>query len=201
MHNRNFFFLFTGILSITAIVFLAYQERGKLSTTEESFLARVWDSVSSTEEPSVNSTPDDNATSELPQEFIHEDDRYQNTAYGFSFTLPAEYTTQSNPVWDDSHIYTFDGGGEKSFQIFVTPHDEPIINPERIKLDVPDIVMNNIRTATLDSVEALVFESHDSSVGDTYEVWFVRNDHLYQMTTYREHQNELNEILSTWKFE
>ena len=201
MSYKNIIFSFVFLASAVAVGYLMYNKDTNGLDDDRSFLARVWDSVSPSEEQSKDTDEPLSNESATQPAYTHEGDQYTNTMYGFSFELPSEYTTQVNPLWDDSDILTFDAGEEKSFQIFITPHDEPFITPERIKIDVPDIVMNNIRTAMLDSTEALVFESRDSSLGETYEIWFVHNDHLYQIMTYAENENELNGILGTWKFQ
>jgi hypothetical protein len=48
--------------------------------------------------------------------------------------------------------------------------------------------------------QALAFHGFNANIGQTYEVWFIRGDFLYEVSTYRELEPGLNEILSTWRF-
>ena len=147
---------------------------------------------------------------------------YTHPTLGFSFQKPEELSATSNffgEETEETEVITFEtldvkeegfsaqGGPTFSWQIFIMPHDEPAITPERIQLDIPDIVMENIQRGTLDGVPILVFESKNPDVGETYEVWFVYSrpsrrvpGHLYQIMTYKNFQNELNTILGSWKF-
>lgn len=190
MRRRIFIFLAIIFLSATAIVSITYL----------SLLGRLWNSMSNGVESSLEQVSADMPTVDSGQGFTHEGDQYVNTLYGFSFVLHSDYKTQSNSVGEGAEVFTFDAGEGKSFQIFVMPYDEPAITPERIRIDIPDIIMNNIRTATLDGADALVFESVESSLGETYEIWFAHGERLYQITTYIANEKELNNILQTWKF-
>src|SRR5215475_9190136 len=47
---------------------------------------------------------------------------------------------------------------------------------------------------------ALAFHGFDAVMGQTYEVWFTKGDFLYEVSTYKELEPGLNEIMSTWRF-
>jgi hypothetical protein len=47
---------------------------------------------------------------------------------------------------------------------------------------------------------ALAFHGFDAVMGQTYEVWFIKGDFLYEVSTYKELEPGLNEIMSTWRF-
>jgi len=49
-------------------------------------------------------------------------------------------------------------------------------------------------------VQAVRFHGQDAQIGDTYEVWFIKGGLLYEITTYKQREPWLNEILSTWRF-
>lgn len=130
--------------------------------------------------------------------------RYTHPIFGFSFNKPEGFIITSTAVWGDSEVLVVESANadkkERGFQIFITPHDEPAISEERVRIDLPDIVIKNIQQATLDGADALVFTSVDSSLGDTYEVWFVHGGRLYQIMTYADNGAALNALLDTWKF-
>lgn len=159
-------------------------ERGAVDVDRE---ANVWNIVG--EESITNNQ--DTATK-----------RYTNSAYGFSFAQPEGFTAIASPYGDFGEAVVIEKDETAGFQIFIIPFDEPgPITPERIRIDLPDLVMNNIRQATLVDAPALVFDSVNEEVGETHEVWFARNGYLYQIMTYKSFENEMNAILQTWRFE
>ena len=197
--RRIILILLVVILSGAGIFYFSYG--GRENSGNFHFFAQVWnwgDTNYEIQKGDGNEDPDAGAQ---PTQFSHEQGRYINTTYGFSFALSSEYTARIASLGEDGEVLTFDAGGVKSFQIYVMPHDEPAINEERIRIDLPNLVMKHVRVGTLADTEVLVFNSYDASVGDAYEVWFVRGRYLFQIMTYADTAEALNEILSTWKFE
>jgi len=92
---------------------------------------------------------------------------------------------------------------KKSFQIFISPFDEPgPLTKERVKQDLPDLIINNPEQRVLkNGAVALVFFSEESSIGETREIWFVHNGYLYQISTYKELDSLVAKIISTWRFQ
>lgn len=200
-YSTKLLFFFVPILSVTTISFLVFSKNNE-NIFSPSILACLWNIVG--ESSPSEQTAETQQEGELPKDdsgFKYENGRYTNQKYGFSFNLPSVYTPRLQSYGESANVLTFDAGGEKSFQIFIMEHDEPAITPERIKIDVPDIVMQNIRTGTLDGMEVLVFNSSESSLGETYEVWFIHNGNLYQIMAYKDGERELNEVLDSWEFQ
>ena len=125
--------------------------------------------------------------------------RHKSEKYKFSFEHPEDLSVASAGA-GGGVVFTVGGRDKKGFQIFVLPHDEPTITGERIQLDLPDMPMENINTGTLDGADAIIFNSQDESLGETYEVWFVRGGFLFQITSFASFAKEMNSILETWRF-
>ena len=196
--RRIILIILVVILSGAGIFYFSYG--GRENSGNSHFFAQLWNWGETNDEiqkGDINEEPD---ASPQPTQFSHEDGRYVNTTYGFSFALSSEYTARIASLGEDGEVLTFDAGGVKSFQIYVMPHDEPAINEERIRIDLPDLVMKHVRAGTLADMEVLVFNSYDASLGDTYEVWFVRGGYLIQIMTYADNTEALNQILGSWKF-
>lgn len=188
--TRICIFLLVLVLAGVAIYLL---DRNTTSPLSGSLIRSIF----SDDEAGDTLTSDDTieeATTANP--YLDAQGRYVHTEPGFSFAAPNGEMPVSNNVGDSWEVVTV-----KNFQISFYPHDEPAITTERIKLDVPDIVIKNIQYATLDGAEALVFNSSESTIGETYEVWFVHGGYLYQAMTYADKENELNSVLNTWKFQ
>lgn len=133
---------------------------------------------------------------------------YFHKKYNFSFDYPSTFKT-SNFIEGDGEQIQFQSDNGDWFQIYVTPWDEgDIITPERIKKDLPNIVIKEPQQVILGPKQkegigprALIFFSKDVSIGDTREIWFVHNGSLYQISTYKSFDIEIGKILSTLVFQ
>ena len=160
---------------------------------------------------------------------------YSNPQLGFSFQYPEGFKAVSVPAGDGNESIVVEPSGatnnqqptpnqsspssdasgqatnneRKGFQIYIAPFDtEGPLTAQFIRSELPAMPMQNVRTAKLASVPAVVFESQNDDVGPTFEVWFVypespvpHGNYLYQIMAYREFAGELTKILQTWKFQ
>lgn len=121
----------------------------------------------------------------------------------FNFRYPAEFDVDILPDGTDSKALLFQNRrtGE-GFQIYLTPFEEQIIlTPDRIRQDIPDIVLNHFQEIRISGVLTLFFASQDETFGNTYEVWFVHQGTLFQITAPADSVDLLKQILITFKFE
>lgn len=117
---------------------------------------------------------------------------------GFSFKYSEGFQASLNLV-EGGEIVTIENDKGSGFQIFISSFDEPgPITPERIQQDQPDMEINDPKNAQLDSTKALVFNGYDNALGETFEVWVVKNGKLYQITGPRTAQQLIIETLETW---
>jgi hypothetical protein len=61
-----------------------------------------------------------------------------------------------------------------------------------VKIDPTDIVV--------DGAKGMEFLSYAPTMDDTREVWFIKNGYLYEVTTFKELDSWLAQIMQTWKF-
>lgn len=132
---------------------------------------------------------------------------YKNSQYGFSFQYPDEFKIAEFTEGDFGDIVLAQGPSENSvqagFQIFITPFDEPAgpITKERILQDEPSMIVENGQLIQLPSgIQAFAFLSKNQSLGNTLEVWFVRDGYLYQISTYASLVEFMTKILGTFSF-
>lgn len=69
-----------------------------------------------------------------------------------------------------------------------------------MQLDLPSGVMKEPTVIVLDGTQATMFWSTNSIMGDTREVWFIKNGFLYEVVTYKELDTWLGQIMRSWKF-
>jgi hypothetical protein len=126
---------------------------------------------------------------------------YKNHDYHFSVHYPGDLPAQESH--DRGHTLTVvfqKEIGEEAFQIYVAPIRGNQITQERFLIDEPSGVRKDQIETSVDGAEALAFHGFDAAMGQTYEVWFIKGDLLYEVSTYKELEPWLNEILSTWRF-
>src|SRR5215510_1221388 len=68
------------------------------------------------------------------------------------------------------------------------------ITEERFMMDEPSGVRNDQTETSVDGALALAFHGFDAVMAQTYEVWFIKGDFLYEVSTYKELEPGLNEI-------
>lgn len=126
---------------------------------------------------------------------------YRHPSGAFSFHYPHDFRINSTPYEKNGEVITFEKDDDTGFQIFLSPFDEEgPLTKERILQDL-DITMQNPREIEIDSVPAISFNGNEESVGETYEVWFVHEGYLYQITAYVGFQEGIRKILGTWGFQ
>ena len=129
---------------------------------------------------------------------------YKNDRFGFSLQYPQEFTVEIFADYKDTETIVIqrEDGKRAGFQIFVSWYGEEL-RKERILNDLGILPhLENLREITIgDRLPAFAFNSRDASIGKTKEVWFSHNSYLYQITTYAHFSDELDQILTTWRFE
>lgn len=127
--------------------------------------------------------------------------QYKNNRYRFSLFYPQELTVQEFEEGGGASSITFeDVSGGKGFQIFIVPYAENQVSKERFEKDVPSGVRSELREGIVGGAKAAFFYSKNDSLGDTREVWFIYDGFLYEVTTFRNLDLWLFEIIKTWRF-
>ena len=167
----------------------------------------------SNETPAASPTPNDllrgDVTSDVSEMGGDLSQTYNDDIYDFSFRFPDGLRAQKFPE-KSGDLILIEGIGEKVFQVFISPFDEPSskLTPERIKGDLPDMEVISPQQIVVGDgkIPALMFNSRHQS-GDTREVWFVwpsdpqpHGNYLYQISAYADLDAFLGPILETWRF-
>lgn len=126
---------------------------------------------------------------------------YKSFLFRFSLLYPDDLQVKQNANEGSKTTIVFENSKTgRGFQIFVIPYKEDKISPERFKMDVPLGVRNDPVDIIIDGTAATMFYSKNTALGDTREVWFIKNGFLYEVTTYRELDTWLSVIMKTWRF-
>lgn len=127
-----------------------------------------------------------------------------DNVYGMSFKYPKDFRVGVFVDDGSRHTYLIQNDTNLGLQIIVSPFDEniSILTEERIKKDIPDIVMVNYHVAEIsqNKIQAAIFESESEHFGRSYEIWFIYKGNLYQASTYFDERELADKILSTLEF-
>lgn len=126
---------------------------------------------------------------------------YRSEFYRFQLLYPSSLLLREYEENGSARTITFrDPENGYQFQIFVTPYGLEQISQDRLKKDIPSGVIIDQQQFTLDGVPAIAFFSTDATLGETREVWFIARGFLYEVTTYKQLDQWLSNILSSWQF-
>ncbi|OGZ32862.1 MAG: hypothetical protein A2V69_00610 [Candidatus Portnoybacteria bacterium RBG_13_40_8] len=190
---------------LSGAIYFVFLNKNSLQSGQVSNGINEYQQVSGNEQ-TFKITPSDNKENSI----------YTDSQYRFSFEYPKDFTVTKFQEGEDgdtilvqyreqseqvsTSINKYPDGS--SFQIFISPFDEPgPLTKERILQDLPDLIIKNPEQRVLkNGAVALVFFSEEQSLGETREIWFIHNNHLYQITTNKELDGLVAKILETWRF-
>jgi len=191
--NRTYIIVSIGIVLIS--VLLIWQFSGD---TDKNFFI--------SEESGISFKLDDSSEAQERKEEIEKvallpENSYVSQSPAFTFVVPEEHTVGEFEERGGTMVVVQNTDTGLGFQVFVTPFDEDIteLTPQRIKQDVPSIVMQNPQQIAVSGNTGLAFVSQNSAFGKSREVWFVHSGYLYQMSTYIENEALLLKVLETFR--
>ena len=125
---------------------------------------------------------------------------YKSILFRFSLFYPNDLLVTEYGEGSGTTIAFENAADSKSFQIFIVPYKENQISSERFKMDVPSGVMEYPVDIMLSGARATMFYSKNDAMGETREVWFIKNGFLYEVMTFARLDTWLALILATWRF-
>ncbi len=126
---------------------------------------------------------------------------YRDEVRHISFFYPNTLATKSYDEGGGAVTITLqDTVAAQGFQIFVLPYASAQVSRERFIQDVPSGVMSSPRDIQIGGAMATSFHSTNALLGDTAEVWVIRNGYLYEITAPKPEATWLSQILQTWQF-
>lgn len=159
----------------------------------------------------VPGTPVNNSATKLPAflgEVVKEGEapasavaRYVHPDSSFSFSYPEGFTPKLQSDGEDGEVVVLENG-EIGVQIAIVPFDEDIIlTIERIKTDIPDLVMERAEGVRVAGAEAVAFQSTNASTAASNEVWFIRGGKVYMISAPQGGEALVSGIITTWKWD
>lgn len=126
---------------------------------------------------------------------------YENREFRFSLLIPKGFEGKQYREKGNAMSATFEEPESgRGFQIFVTPYGQPQVTRERFLMDTPSGVMDSPTDIVIGGAQATMFFSKNPVMGETREVWFIKDGFLYEVATYKELDEWLGNIMQGWKF-
>ena len=163
--------------------------------------------IFSTSPSTVESSPNIPAEGGTPPKAVAErkpsagQSEYRSERYKFSLFYPKTIKVEEFDEGGGASTIVFQNPKEGlGFQIFIVPFSGNQITDERFKQDVPSGVRNELRNITVDGASGASFYSENILLGETAEVWFIKNGFLYEVIAPKVLNAWLSEIMQTWHF-
>ena len=192
MKTRMWLWTGAAVLVLAVVASVAFMNRGHATTV-------AMGDADTVPPPAVSEKVIEAAapTAQTPDGFAP----YANAHYHFALAYPKNLAVTEHTENGGAMTITFeDAAGEQSFQIFVLPYSGTQIDAARFKLDEPSGVMDSPTDVLVDGARATMFFGRNSIMGDTREVWCIHGGFLYEVTTYKDLDPWLAQIMSTWKW-
>ena len=127
---------------------------------------------------------------------------FRSDAYHFSLFYPDELLVGEREEVDGAHTFVFENASStRGFQIFVVPYFEEAVSAERLKKDLPSGVIKEQQEIVVGGdTKGMIFYSTNALLGETREVWFIKNKFLYEVNTYKKLDVWLSQIIGTLVF-
>lgn len=132
--------------------------------------------------------------------------QFSHPRYGFSVVVPKDLEAVRVDEGEGTETIVFIPVAEDAaavMQIFVTPYLPHEITSERLAKDVPGGEIKDVTEVMIgvgSDIRAVRFSSQHPGLGETREVWFLRNGYLFEVTTRIENDAWLATVLKTWQF-
>lgn len=127
---------------------------------------------------------------------------YRNAKYRFALSYPPELKVSEYDEGGGASTITFQGGNENAgFQVFIIPYNQSQVTAHQFKQDEPSGIIQNPVAVVIDNTKGTMFFGKNPVMGDTREVWFIHGGYLYEVTTYKQLDTWLADIMKTWRFE
>ena len=126
---------------------------------------------------------------------------YRNEFYRFQLFYPEDMRVTLFKEKGSAATIVFDMADQsRSFQVFVKPFGGTEITQTVMLRDEPSGVFDQLGETQIANTRAITFFGKNVSMGDTKEIWFIQQGFLYEVTTYKQLDQWLAQIMTSWVF-
>ena len=126
---------------------------------------------------------------------------YQDMQYRFSLFYPGNLSVSQYDEGGGAKTFVFQNTVEaEGFQIFIVPYFASQITEERFRQDEPSGVREDPTALLVGGVPAVAFFGKSPVLGDTREIWFIREGYPFEVTAPKVLGEWLLETMQSWEF-
>jgi len=135
-------------------------------------------------------------------EVVADDVLYTSDKYSFSLSYPKEliYKEFDEGSGATTIVFQEPGDAKVGFQLYITPYGKDTITGERILYDASGPVSDLKEEKLSNGLLVATFYSKAPILGETREIWWLHDGHLFELTTYASLDAWVREIISTLDF-
>ncbi len=132
---------------------------------------------------------------------VSESGLYQHQNPAFEFKVPEWYFLGRMDEGDDGEALIVQSASATIAQIFISQYPaNATLTPEKIKAEQPELEMLNAKPYSINGVTGVYFENHVKQGWNIMNIWFNKGNRLFQATAYLENKQQLEAVLSSWKW-
>lgn len=125
---------------------------------------------------------------------------YTHPDLGFTISYPGNYVI-SNLADDQGETVLLQNNG-KGAQIYISDFSGNDFNSGVVRQNLSGEKLENLKDIVMPGgFTAVSFSGKDPSLGEVWDVWFVQNDKLYQITSQPGQDKLLKSLVESFKFE
>ena len=149
--------------------------------------------------PEASSTND--TVGQVEGASVSESGVYTHQKPHFEFQVPEGYTLSRLENGDDGEALIIQSASGTAAQIFISPHvANATLTPEQITAEQPELEMLNAKPYAVGGVAGVYFENHIEQGWSIMNVWFNKENFLFQATAYLENKQQVEAVLKSWKW-
>lgn len=124
---------------------------------------------------------------------------YTHPELGFGFNYPGNYEI-SDLADDQGETILLQNNG-KGAQVYISDFAGQDFNSALVRSELGE-KLNNLKDIVMPGgFNAVSFSGQDKALGEVWDVWFVQNGKLYQITSQPGHEKLLKSLVESFKFE
>lgn len=126
---------------------------------------------------------------------------YRNLQYRFALFYPSNFSVKVYDEGGGASTVTFQNTATaQGFQIFIVPYGGAQVSESQFKKDEPSGVMQEPTNVTVDGTFGTMFFGSQPPLGDTREVWFIKNGYLFEVSAPKSLDSWLQGIMGSFEF-
>ncbi len=150
-------------------------------------------------QPQATTTAD--STGQVEGASVSESGVYSHKNPRFEFQVPEGHELTRMVDGESGEALIIQSASGTTAQIFISPHvATATLTPEQLSVEQPELEMLNTKPYSVGGVSGVYFENHIEQGWNILNVWFSKENYLFQATAYLDDKQQLEAVLGSWKW-